>query len=1230
MKILNVRFRNLNSLVGEWNIDFTHPAYLNDGIFAITGPTGAGKSTILDAICLALYGMTPRLNKMTKSENEIMSRQTGDCFAEVAFETQAGRYRCHWSQHRARKSPQGELQNAKHELSELDTGKILSSSLKGVPQTVESLTHLDFTRFTQAMMLAQGSFAAFLRANDDERAAVLEKITGEGIYSEISKEVHRLTSREEQRLKELQAEAKAIFPMPPEEEAHLAESLGSKRAQESTVQASIDSLRASLKWLDDINQANLSLAEVARLTQELEQSEAAFAPDKQRLSLAVKALELAADYRDLNLARSGLDADSKALEQCRQQLPQVTQSHADATAKMEAARVALELRLKELETQAPIIRQARELDLRISEKSGPISAMKERLAKQRATLDALASKQRSDLAELARQKVALEQLHEESRRCSADAALMEQLPELKSRAAHLTELGQRLTAIRKDAGAASQQAKDAARASAEQASLMEGLSRELQAAQEQLDQQQARLSELLAGEELGTWRQRYNARTSTQAPLERLLDTLKNVASTRSAVADSMARQGTILAEQSAQQGLLVQAEQRVADLTQHVETAESNLTLLAKVESLEKERVLLVAGQACPLCGSSQHPFVESSTPSGQEEAGRRLGEARAALKRASEELVALKLSLGRMAKDLESERKAVADGEARLVQWQQEVGQLCQGTLTGLGLSTSDRDLEATVREALQQNRTQQAEISKLLSDAEAVQGAMAASTKRAERAQAQLSQCQAAMQQWQFKSQTALESVQKLASEAGGQEARQAQCLAELNQGVAAFSVGPLMNDQVDSALKQLAQRRDAWSTLQQRLSELTQKHAQLEYSTEHASKQLEAHQAELVSMQGQLAELEQQRSDVVALRQSLFGQKDPDAEEKLLSGAVAAAQQSLEQARGVVASALAAVERLVTRRGQLEEAIIQRQGQILQLDELFASRLKAAGFDDEQHYHAASLPEAQRTALALRGQELAAARAALEAKAADLTSRLEALRGQNLTEAGQEEVTLELEQLLASQRQLHQETGAIQQRLDEVARVRDELRKKQEEVSAQEAVAGRWRALHSLIGSNDGKKYRNFAQGLTFEVMVSHANRQLMKMTQRYLLVRDKASPLELNVIDNYQGGVQRSTRNLSGGESFMVSLALALGLSQMASRRIRVDSLFLDEGFGTLDDDALETALETLSGLRNEGKVIGVISHVPAMKERISVQIQVTPGKGGRSALAGPGCSASST
>ncbi len=206
MRILQVRFKNLNSLVGEWLIDLTHPAFTSDGIFAITGPTGAGKTTILDAICLALYGRTPRLNKVNKSGNVIMFRQTGECFAEVTFETQNGRFRCHWSQYRSRKKPGGELQAPRHEIANADSGEILDATLRGVAELVESKTGMDFDRFTRSMLLAQGGFAAFLQAASDERAPILEQITGTEIYSQISIRVHECRAQERKRLDTLQAE----------------------------------------------------------------------------------------------------------------------------------------------------------------------------------------------------------------------------------------------------------------------------------------------------------------------------------------------------------------------------------------------------------------------------------------------------------------------------------------------------------------------------------------------------------------------------------------------------------------------------------------------------------------------------------------------------------------------------------------------------------------------------------------------------------------------------------------------------------------------------------------------------------------------------------------------------------------------------------------------------------------------------------------------------------------
>ena len=226
---------------------------------------------------------------------------------------------------------------------------------------------------------------------------------------------------------------------------------------------------------------------------------------------------------------------------------------------------------------------------------------------------------------------------------------------------------------------------------------------------------------------------------------------------------------------------------------------------------------------------------------------------------------------------------------------------------------------------------------------------------------------------------------------------------------------------------------------------------------------------------------------------------------------------------------------------------------------------------------------------------------------------------------MTNVSQEMIAAQHQHIQMEIDQLSQQIGAIVQKLKDNENQKGQRATQLTAINAQREKLQVWQQLHTLIGSADGKKYRTFAQGLTFEVMISHANSQLQKMSDRYLLIHDDSNPLELNVIDNYQGGDIRSTKNLSGGEGFIISLALALGLSQMASHNIRVDSLFLDEGFGTLDEESLDIALDTLTGLQQEGKLIGIISHVQALKDRILTQIKVEKISGGFSQISGQGC-----
>ncbi len=373
MKILKLRFKNLNSLYGEWEIDFTAPDYVSNGIFAITGPTGAGKSTIMDAICLALYGATPRLGKITASGNEIMSRQTGECFAEVTFESQAGRFRCHWGQHRARKQTDGRLAEARHEIAEADTGKILESKKRDVAMVIEAKTGMDFDRFTRSILLAQGSFAAFLKAAPDERAPVLEQITGTEIYSTISQRVHERARDEHNQLDLLQAETAGLTILSDDDEAALKTELGQLTDSERKLTLEQEMLTRAIQWLDGLDHLRAEMTELdgelaeAKLAQEL------FKPDRQRLQQACKAAELEGEFAALTAQRKQQQSDLQGRQDNQNQLNQADDAFIKATEQLDLAMSATAAAKAEQLALAPLIRQIRLLDQQIEDKKSAIS-----------------------------------------------------------------------------------------------------------------------------------------------------------------------------------------------------------------------------------------------------------------------------------------------------------------------------------------------------------------------------------------------------------------------------------------------------------------------------------------------------------------------------------------------------------------------------------------------------------------------------------------------------------------------------------------------------------------------------------------------------------------------------------------------------------------------------------------------------------------------------------------
>ena len=175
-------------------------------------------------------------------------------------------------------------------------------------------------------------------------------------------------------------------------------------------------------------------------------------------------------------------------------------------------------------------------------------------------------------------------------------------------------------------------------------------------------------------------------------------------------------------------------------------------------------------------------------------------------------------------------------------------------------------------------------------------------------------------------------------------------------------------------------------------------------------------------------------------------------------------------------------------------------------------------------------------------------------------------------------------------------------------------------KQKELEGDRARLEVWRRLRGLIGSHDGRLFRRYVQALSLDVLVRYANRHLLRLSERYRLRRGNGEELDLEIEDSYQAGAVRPMASLSGGESFLASLALALGLSDLAGRNVRIDSLFIDEGLSSLDSETLDLAISALETLRQDTKTVGVISHVDLLKERIATQIVVEKQSGGTSAL----------
>jgi exonuclease SbcC len=1219
MIIRKLRFANLNSLQGEWEIDFSRPEYLSDGLFAITGPTGSGKSTILDAICLALYGQTPRLGRITKSSNEIMSRHAGDCFAEVTFATATGIYRCHWSQHRSRRRRGGELQAQKHEISDAVSNKVIQTKLNDTLQEVEARTGMDFDRFTRSMMLAQGAFAKFLLADADQRAPVLEQITGTEIYSVISKRVHERRRDEQSRLDRLQLECEGIRLLGEEELKTLEAERAGCLDREKELNAGVERDSAALHWLQEIARLEEDLAAIGREAEALNAEREAFRADAERFRLARNAAAVEPLHAVLKLKREQLRRDSEELAVKETARPEADRQRQEAEERHEAVGKDLALAQETAATTKPLIASARQLDAAIDgrqqeaerrrRESEALEERRGRLDAERAVVSASVESARNKLQHL---RVWQDKHGVDASLVSAMSGIRHAFEELRpatektrSAASHIESVRQAIERLLSESAAIELEAK------ASQAAFCE--------AHRALDERKSSFTSQLGGLTLKALRNDLDLLRDRRRLLEEIValyksgkELLPKITELDAGIEALELRQTDAARKLEYARALLAHAEREAA--------AQDKLARLAdRVRSLEEERRRLTDGQPCPLCGSEHHPYADEGILPESDEAA--LDAAKRAVQEHSRSIMELEISVAECRTEIGQMQQRRDD----LAAMRESSGRQCLALLEKAGIQPPAREAEPVVLEALTESRRKVDELAGRIEQLDSFE-------QRIHDDEARLQQLGEAARADERRLELAAERqrLNRLDLARFEREHEAAQRELDARRQLLLSLVEPygimLDSEIAESLIAGLEKRRDAWRSEEERGRSLEHELQTGETSHRNLVEQIAALDSDLASRREEvevaLAGVEVSKKE----RLKLFGEKSPDAEEARLESLAQALRDQLAGTVDVLSATRQSLAVLDTSIGELQRGVLAEREELERREAELSAALQGKGFPDEAAFIAALLPEAEReridnvaTALEIRKRDIDLKRSDREARLCDELER-------SLTAFSGDELAVRIDTFQEELRELHGRIGAIASQLEAHHQAADEHRSKMQVIEAQKAECRRWDMLHDLIGSVDGKKFRNFAQGITFEIMIAHANRQLVRMTDRYVLLHDPAGPLEISVIDQWQAGEVRSARNLSGGESFIVSLALALGLSQMSSRNVRVDSLFLDEGFGTLDEEALETALKTLGSLQQAGKLVGVISHIPALRDRISTHIRVTPLTGGRSAIEGPGVS----
>ncbi|WP_426061520.1 SbcC/MukB-like Walker B domain-containing protein [Hymenobacter sp. B1770] len=1223
MKIISVRFANLNSLPGPFLIRFDATPLADTGLFAITGPTGAGKSTLLDAISVGLYGRVPRHDRQV---GEMVSRHAKDAFSEVEFEVHETnpdtgvvdrvRYRSRWEvKRKVRGEDKGSLNADAMSLVMSPSNVAVISGKEAVPKRVGELSGLDFGQFEQSVLLSQGKFARFLHAPEKERSALLEKMTNVGIYSRLSVAAFEKAKEEELKTKLLRAKLDATRLLTEEERAELEAQLDVLHQQAEQHYEEQQDLTICLTWRTILDQLEKQLRDTARELEKLSREDETLQPDFARLDGHTRAAALAKPLALVAAAQQELDRDTTQLRDLEQSLPLLAEATTAAEAAHGVATAAHATALVEENRLRPVLSRAQQQDAEIAAAERQLTQKREAHAQIQHTnkeAEVALSQQAAEIETLQNHDAILKRWLIDH---SAEIDLKDQVLELNREIIDL-QGAQKEIATREARRAELRKSQSEATADlARQRDLEKDALTRQQAIKDEGQPCRTERDALLNGTTAAALAQRADELTTYQQGLQLLLPKAE-------AVQEQQARVETLSAQIDQEAPTLAAAETAVTHLEtrrtdgqQLLESYRRELRAQQALADLNAHRQHLQPGQPCPLCGALEHAFTADFAAEADEQEQR--------VARQQQVLMALDDELRRATSACtrhqteQRQRQMLRDEAAAAAEAaQQQIAALAAALVPAPAQPTDPAAVRTLLAEATTQQASAAADRRRLAVLDEKLTELRDKYTRAGEAAAA---------------AQNEIPRLQERQSSIALQLTQLEEELVEWNEQAAIFqqTVQDFLRPHklalparppYDGILATLRERADIYEaqvkTLDQLGKALLEKKSAHNARTEELSRNKGQLAAAAAALEAEQQALEQQQ----AARQACYAGANPSAEAEQLRLATqqladdaTRAQNQLARQQQELAIKQNAHTSLQAQLTQHATAHADRQAELL-------AALAEAGIATAAEAQALLLPSAEAERLHQRRQEHLTAQAAATRRLTDLTAELNHHAEAGLTPHTAAELTTQLNTLSAADDILQQKLGAVGNQLKQDDDARQQQANGLRELQQRQLEEQRWQDLSEQIGSARGDKFSQFAQGLTLTHLARLANLRLRQLTGRYTILKTPHRNLELQIIDHDQADTVRPMASLSGGESFLVSLALALGLSELAGHKARIESLFIDEGFGTLDPDALNTALDALERLQHSGKMIGIISHVSDLKDRISTQIRVRPGAGGNSTV----------